>query len=166
MEKIEGDGDNITNEVVRGIIDKQTENLQLQLDVANEKINQLENEKQLNECKKKDTRKLIEKECLDKASRIGKRIGKMLKIIIYLIYFIIMGYCTYVTYKDIFLEKNTISFSTVVLFLIAFCGLIDMSFSKMHFIIKFLKRKQDTVQEMLYNKFLKSEKNKRKDLYS
>jgi hypothetical protein len=77
-----------------------------------------------------------------------------------------MGYCTYVTYKDIFLEKNTISFSTVVLFLIAFCGLIDMSFSKMHFIIKFLKRKQDTVQEMLYNKFLKSEKNKRKDLYS
>lgn len=166
MEKIEGDGDNITNEVVRGIIDKQTENLQLQLDVANEKINQLENEKQLNESKKKDTRKLIEKECLDKASRIGKRIGKMLKIIIYLIYFIIIGYCTYVTYKDIFLEKNTISFSTVVLFLIAFCGLIDMSFSKMHFIIKFLKRKQDTVQEMLYNKFLKSEKNKRKDLYS
>ncbi len=166
MEKIEGDGDNITNEVVRGIIDKQTENLQLQLDVANEKINQLENEKQLNECKKKDTRKLIEKECLDKASRIGKRIGKMLKIIIYLIYFIIIGYCTYVTYKDVFLEKNTISFSTVVLFLIAFCGLIDMSFSKMHFIIKFLKRKQDTVQEMLYNKFLKSEKNKRKDLYS
>lgn len=166
MEKIEGDGDNITNEVVRGIIDKQTENLQLQLDVANEKINQLENEKQLNESKKKDTRKLIEKECLDKASRIGKRIGKMLKIIIYLIYFIIIGYCTYVTYKDIFLEKNTISFSTVVLFLIAFCGLIDMSFSKMHFIIKFLKRKQDTVQEILYNKFLKSEKNKRKDLYS
>ena len=166
MEKIEGDGDNITNEVVRGIIDKQTENLQLQLDVANEKINQLEREKQLNESKKKDTRKLIEKECLDKATRISKKMGKSLKIIIYIVYFIIIGYCIYITYKDIIVEKNIINFPTVVLFLIAIFGLIDMSFSKMHFIIKFLKRKQDTVQEMLYNKFLKSEKNTRKDLYN
>lgn len=166
MEKIEGDGDNITNEVVRGIIDKQTENLQLQLDVANEKINQLEREKQLNESKKKDTRKLIEKECLDKAIRISKKMGKLLKIIIYIVYFIIIGYCIYITYKDIIVEKNIINFPTVVLFLIAIFGLIDMSFSKMHFIIKFLKRKQDTVQEMLYNKFLKSEKNTRKDLYN
>ena len=166
MEKIEGDGDNITNEVVRGIIDKQTENLQLQLDVANEKINQLEREKQLNESKKKDTRKLIEKECLDKATRISKKMGKSLKIIIYIVYFIIIGYCIYITYKDIIVENNIINFPTVVLFLIAIFGLIDMSFSKMHFIIKFLKRKQDTVQEMLYNKFLKSEKNTRKDLYN
>lgn len=166
MEKIEGDGDNITNEVVRGIIDKQTENLQLQLDVANEKINQLEREKQLNESKKKDTRKLIEKECLDKATRISKKMGKSLKIIIYIVYFIIIGYCIYITYKDIIVEKNIINFPTVVLFLIAIFGLIDMSFSKMHFIIKFLKRKQDTVQEMLYNKFLKTEKNTRKDLYN
>lgn len=166
MEKIEGDGDNITNEVVRGIIDKQTENLQLQLNVANEKINQLEREKQLNENKKKNTRKFIEKECLDKASTISKRIGKILKILIYLVYFIIIGYCIYITYNDIIAEKNIINFPTIILFLLAALGVIDMSFSKMHFIIKILKRKQDAVQEILYNKFLKSEKNKRRDLYN
>lgn len=166
MEKIEGDSDNITNEVVRGIIDKQTENLQIQLDVAKEKITQLEHEKQLNEIKKKDARQIIEKECFEKASKISKWIGKVLKILIYVIFFIVIGYCSYITYIDIIIEKETISMSTIVLFLIAFIGLIDMSYSKMHFIIRILKKKQNNVQEYLYNKFLKTEKSKRKDLYN
>ena len=165
MEKIEADGDNITNEVVRGIIDKQTENLQSQLDVANEKINQLEHEKQLNERKKRNTRKLIEKDCFDKANKISKIIGQILKVLVYLIFFIIIGYCTYITYRDIIIEKNTISFATIVLFLIAVLGLIDMSFSKLNIIIKIINKKQNSIQELLYNKLLKSEKNKRKDLY-
>ena len=166
MEKIEGDSDNITNEVVRGIIDKQTENLQIQLDVAKEKISQLEYEKKMDENKKKDTRQIIEKECLKKASRISKLIGIVLKILFYILFGIIIGYSTYITYIDIIVEKETISIAAIVLFLIAFVGLIDMSYSKMHFIIKILKRKQNNIKEYLYNKFLKKEKNKRKDLYN
>lgn len=166
MEKIEGDSDNITNEVVRGIIDKQTENLQIQLNVAKEKITQLEHEKQLNEIKKKDARQIIEKECFEKASKISKWIGKVLKILIYVIFFIVIGYCSYITYIDIIIEKETISMSTIVLLLIAFIGLIDISYSKMHFIIRILKKEQNNVQEYLYNKFLKTEKSKRKDLYN
>ena len=166
MEKIEGDSDNITNEVVRGIIDKQTENLQIQLDVAKEKISQLEYEKKMDENKKKDTRQIIEKECLKKASRISKLIGIVLKILFYILFVIIIGYSTYITYIDIIVEKETISIAAIVLFLIAFVGLIDMSYSKMHFIIKILKRKQNNIKEYLYNKFLKKEKNKRKDLYN
>ena len=165
MEKIEGDSDNITNEVVRGIIDKQTENLQIQLNVAKEKISQLEHEKQESENKKKDTRQMIEKECFTKASKISKIIGKIIKILIYVIYSVIIGYGTYITYIDIIVEKETISVSAIALFLIAFAGLADMSFSKMHFIIRMLKRKQKSFQEYLYNKFLKTEKIRRKDLY-
>ena len=166
MEKIEGDSDNITNEVVRGIIDKQTENLQIQLDVAKEKISQLEYEKKMDENKKKDTRQIIEKECLKKASRISELIGIVLKILFYILFGIIIGYSTYITYIDIIVEKETISIAAIVLFLIAFVGLIDMSYSKMHFIIKILKRKQNNIKEYLYNKFFKKEKNKRKDLYN
>lgn len=165
MERIGGDGDNITNEVVIGIIDKKTENLQLKLNVANETINQLKREKQLNENKKIDTKKLIEKECLNKATTISKRIGRILNILFFLISIIIIGYCIYITYKDMFITKN-INFSTIVLFLIAAWGIIDMSFSKMHIMINLIKRTQDKIQEMLYNKFLKLEKNKRKDLYN
>lgn len=166
MEKIEGDSDNITNEVVRGIIDKQTENLQIQLDVAKEKISQLEHEKQISENKKKDTRKMIEKECFTKASKISEIIGKIIKILIYVICSMIICYGTYITYIDIIVEKETISASAIALFLIAFAGLADMSFSKMHFIIRTLKIKQKSFQEYLYNKFLKLEKNRRKDLYN
>lgn len=165
MERIGGDGDNITNEVVIGIIDKKTENLQLKLNVANETINQLKREKQLNENKKIDTKKLIEKECLNKATTISKRIGRILNILFFLISIIIIGYCIYITYKDMFITKN-INFSTIVLFLITAWGIIDMSFSKMHIMINLIKRTQDKIQEMLYNKFLKLEKNKRKDLYN
>ena len=134
--------------------------------VAKEKISQLEYEKKMDENKKKDTRQIIEKECLKKASRISKLIGIVLKILFYLLFGIIIGYSTHITYIDTIVEKETISIAAIVLFLIAFVGLIDMSYSKMHFIIKILKRKQDNVKEYLYNKFLKKEKNKRKDLYN
>ena len=116
--------------------------------------------------KKKDTRQTIEKECLKRANRISKLIGIVLKILFYLLFGIIIGYSTHITYIDTIVEKETISIAAIVLFLIAFVGLIDMSYSKMHFIIKILKRKQDNVKEYLYNKFLKKEKNKRKDLYN
>ena len=125
-----------------------------------------ENEKKMDENKKKDTRQIIEKECLKKASRISKLIGIVLKILFYILFGIIIGYSTYITYIDIIVEKETISIAAIVLFLIAFVGLIDMSYSKMHFIIKILKRKQNNIKEYLYNKFLKKEKNKRKDLYN
>ncbi len=166
MEKIQGDGDNLTDDIVRGIIDKKTENLQIELDVAKEKIIQLEKEKEVNENKRKISRKMIEEECKNKAHKISKWLGKILRILIYAIFLLLLSYCCYITYIDIIEGQENISVSTIMLFIIAITGIIDMSCSKMNFIIKFLKKNQNNVQEYFYNKFMKLEKNKRKDLYN
>lgn len=166
MEKIQGDSDNITDEVVRGIIDKKTENLQIELDVAKEKIMQLEKEKEANEHKRESSRELIEKECKDKANKISNWIGIGIKIIIYIIFVMLLSYSCYITYNDIIKNKETITFSIIALFIIAIAGIIDMSYSKMHFIIRLLKKRQNNVKEYFYNRFIKIERNKRKDLYN
>ena len=166
MEKIEGDDDNITNEIVKDIIGKKEENLRIQLDLANEKINRLENEKKLNEEKKKSIKKIIENKCQNKASIISKKIATILKTLFYVIFLIIIGYCIYITYNDVIKEQNTIKLRTIVSFLISAFGIIDMCWSKMNFITKFFKRKQDALQKILYNKFLKIEKTNREDLFN
>lgn len=165
MQKIGADRDKINPEIVRGIIDKKSENLESRLNVANERIRKLEREKEESENDRREARISIEEGCKKKATKISKTIINSLNFGLNVVLYTFLCISVFYTTLDILGNKQITNISAVVSLLVSIVGILDMIFPRMNYIKKWLMKKQENIREYLNYRLIKKEREMRKDLY-
>ena len=175
MEKSEGKEENVTQELVRSIIFGETDKL---------KEEKLELETQLNIEREKN--KLVEKQKQDKdniitklteniiqsskkyAKQRAKKIGIIIKIIIYMILIGIGGLLIYSVVTDLNINSKdlfNIWVKILAFIIIDIGGIIGMLFPKINVINKFIDRKMNLYEDNVYCRRLEEKKKENPQLF-
>lgn len=163
MERIDGDEENINEETILGIIDK--ENIKLKQEIIEEReLNKKiieENEEAKKE--KVNMKESIEKKCKDKAKKIITNLKNTYIILNYTILFIVLIIIIYTMVKNEWTTKITLY--VVIGGIIEILGIIDCFVPKFGKVKKFILGKIGNFEEPLYLHLVKKKKEEFPNLF-